>query len=526
VKIVSVAQMRSLEASAFAAGVSEAALQEQAGTAVAEEVGALLAPGESVVVLAGHGNNGRDGAIAARLLAQRGTRVEVFLGPRHAIRSDELDVLRALGVRVGAIDQRAEMVSSLQRARIALDALVGIGATGALREPLGSCVHSLNAVSATRGAELQVVGLDIPSGIDADTGDVPGEAVWADHTVTLGAVKQGLLRFPAAERVGRLVVRDIGIPAAAAASLPYALLEERSLAKGVPPRPLDAHKYRFGRVLVVAGAPHFLGAPTLCAAAAARAGAGLVTVASTTAVRHAVATHVPEVTYVEQDLEPDSEPDRSIEVLLPRLGERVALVVGPGLGRSNGTVRFVRQLLEARAQSTTHRAGVVIDGDALYALAEWPGWWERIGPDAVLTPHSGELARLTGAENGPPGASAWEQAGRFAQRWQCVLVAKGPFTCVGGPDGQVEVWSWANPALATAGTGDVLAGLCGGLLAQGASPWDAARVAVAVHARAALAVQDRNGWRTVLASDLLPQIPAQLGHLADARAGRPTPRED
>jgi hydroxyethylthiazole kinase-like uncharacterized protein yjeF len=525
VKIVSVAQMRALEAAAFAAGISETLLQERAATAVAEEVEALLRPEGSVVVLVGYGNNGRDAAIAARFLAQRRAPVVAFLAPRHAIRGDELDALRLLGVRVAAIDQTAELEEALRQAWIALDALVGIGASGALREPLAACVRTLNAVSTARGPELRVVALDIPSGIDADTGEVPGEAVWADHTVTLGAVKQGLLRFPAAERVGRLVARDIGIPDAATDPLPYALLAEPSLGSALPPRPLDAHKYRFGRVVVVAGAPHFLGAPTLCAAAAARSGVGLVTVASRTAVREAVAAHLPEATFLEQDLDLESDPDGAVEVLLPRLQARAALVVGPGLGRSKGTIRFVRRLLEARAQSMVDGAGVVVDGDALYALAEWPGWWEHIGPGAVLTPHSGELARLVGEQSDPAGMSSWELAGRFAQHWQCVLVAKGPFTCVGRPDGQVEVWSRANPALATAGTGDVLAGLCGGLLAQGAPPWDAARVAVAVHARAAQAVQERNAWRTILASDLLTEIPAQLAQLASAQSGRALPQE-
>jgi NAD(P)H-hydrate epimerase len=493
VNIVSIAQMRALEAAAFAAGTSEATLQERAGTAVAEEVARLLEPGERVLVLVGHGNNGRDGGVAARWLAEHGVSVELVLAPRHALTVDELEQLRALGISTVRAEDTSEVERALSAADLAIDALTGLGATGPLREPLASLAGLLNAASSTF-----VVALDMPSGVDADTGEVPGQVVDADVTVTLGAIKQGLLRLPAAEHVGRLIAREIGIPPEAQADLPYHVLDVSGLA---PPRPMGAHKYRFGRVLVVAGSDHFLGAPVLSTGGALRVGAGLVTVGSTASVRHTVAAHLPEATFTVEDVSRDVGP------LADYLETHNALVIGPGLGRGPAITDFVRNVLRLRSQG-----GSVIDADALFALSEIPEWWTLLGPNTILTPHAGELERLVGGPLGdePP----WQSAGRLAQRWGCVLIAKGPFTSVAEPNGQVHVWPRANPALATGGTGDVLAGICGGLLAQVSSAADAARLAVGVHALAAESIVRRRGWRTLLASDLFEEIPAVLSDLA------------
>jgi NAD(P)H-hydrate epimerase len=502
--------MRALEAAAFAGGISEAVLQERAGHAVAQEVFKLVEPGERVVVLVGHGNNGRDGAVAAEWLARRGVPIDLVLTPRHAVTPEERARLQERGASLIASHDHVGVDASLRGASVAIDALAGIGARGALREPLASLAQLLNAAR----HPLKVVALDVPSGIDADTGDVPGEAVWADYTVTLGGIKQGLLRFPAAERVGRLMPKAIGIPEAAAADLPYGCLDIQDLGRLVPPRPLNAHKYRFGRVLVVAGADHFLGAAVLCSGGAARVGAGLVTLASTRDVRLNAAAHLPEVTYTANDARATdgAEAARSLESYLR---SHASAVIGPGLGRGQGTTEFVAELLHQRPREH----GVVIDADGLFALAELPNWPGLLGPNAVLTPHGGELERLVGHELGDD-EPIWVHAGRLAQQWGCVLIAKGPFTCIANPDGRVDVWPRANPALATGGTGDVLAGVTAGLLAQNMVAWDAARLAVGVHGLAAAHIVENRHWPTLLASDLLPELPAALGSLTSATAPR------
>lgn len=481
-KIVSVAQMRALEAAAFATGISEAALQKRAGHAVAEEAFKLVQPGQRVSVLVGRGNNGRDGRIAADALIRRGASVDLI--PAH----DHVD-----------LDQ------ALQRANVAIDAMVGIGANGGLREPLASWARALNKA---RPFGLRVIALDIPSGIDSDTGGVPGEAVEADYTVTLGGIKQGLLRFPAAQRVGKLIPKGIGIPESAEVDLPYGCLDEPDFGRLVPPRPLDAHKYRFGRLLIVAGADQFPGAAVLCCGGALRMGTGLVTLASTRDVRLNAAAHLPELTYTTVDVRA-ADGEAAAAGLAPYLGSHTATIVGPGLGRGPTTTAFVAELLRLRPPER----GLVIDADALVALSEIADWSTKLGSNVVLTPHAGELERLVGH---PPGGDepSWVQARRLAQQWGCVLIAKGPFTCIANPAGQVDVWPRANPALSTGGTGDVLAGLCAGLLAQGLSAWDAGRLAVGVHGLAAERIVDNRHWRTLLASDLLHELPAVLGRLA------------
>jgi hydroxyethylthiazole kinase-like uncharacterized protein yjeF len=501
VKIVSVAQMRALEAAAFAAGISEAALQERAGQAVAHEVFHLVKPGERVVVLVGHGNNGRDGAVAADWLLGHGVPIDLVLAPRHAVTHDELARLLARGA---SVISPSEVEAVLNGPRVAIDALAGIGAKGALREPLASLARLLNAA---RNAP-KVVALDVPSGIDSDTGEVPGEAVWADYTVTLGGVKQGLLRFPAAERVGKLIMTDIGIPPSAEANLPYGCVDIPDLARLLPPRPLNAHKYGFGRVLVVAGADHYLGAAVLCSGGAARVGAGLVTLASTRDVRLNTATHLPEVTYTTDDVRAADGPEAA-RALESYLRSHASVLIGPGLGRGQATTEFVAEVLRLRPREH----GLVVDADGLVALAEIPHWWNMLGPTAVLTPHAGELERLVGHQLGED-EPIWVHAGHLAQQWGCVLIAKGPFTCIAQPDGHVDVWPRANPALATGGTGDVLAGVTAGLIAQNLAGADAGRLAVGVHGLAAERIVKQRQWRTLLASDLLLELPAVLGSLS------------
>jgi ADP-dependent NAD(P)H-hydrate dehydratase / NAD(P)H-hydrate epimerase len=498
--------MRALEAAAFVSGVSESELQQRAGTAVAEQVLPLCNQGRRVLVLVGRGNNGRDGFVAAEWLLKRGIGVGLVLSPRHALNADELARISRLGATLTRSDDESGVESALAGAAIVLDALAGIGAKGALREPLASLAGRLNA----HRDHLSVVGLDLPSGIDADSGDVPGEAVWADLTVTLGGVKQGLLRFPAAERVGHLVAREIGIPPSAEDDLPYAILEDATLQQLLPSRALSAHKYRFGRVLVVAGSDHFLGAPVLCAGGAARIGAGLTTVASTRDVRLNVAAHLPEATFTIDDVHAQDGAS-TVHNLAPYLQSHNSIVIGPGLGRGDATTAFVAEVLRTRSQEHA----IVLDADALVALSQLPHWPRLLGPNAVLTPHTGELARLVGHDL-DESEPEWQRAGRLAREWNCVLIAKGPFTSVASADGRVEVWPRANPALATGGTGDVLAGITAGLLAQGLPTFDAARLAVGVHGLAAARITGR-GWRTLLASDLLPELPAVLGALTPRR---------
>ena len=524
--VVSVEEMRALEAAAMAAGTPERVLQERAGLAVADVVeeelvrssGGSSRSRRRVVVLVGSGNNGRDAVVAGRRLAARGCVVQVWHGSRWPLSEQETRDVRAEGVRIFSFDvgdRFPHLFLALDGADVVIDGLLGVGSRGPLRTEqsrMAACVREAK----TSSTGVRVVAVDVPSGIDADSGEVPGAVVPADVTVTFGAVKAGLLRFPSARFVGRLVPKSIGLPAGSADHYPIHVLDESVAAPLVPLRPLDAHKYRFGRVLVVAGSERFVGAACLGSEAAARAGAGLVGVVSTDAVKRVLATRLPEATYPLTLPDLNEHPEQTADQVAELLPEQAALLLGPGIDRADPTDRFIRRLLAANA-GLDRPVPTVIDADALSLLAGWSGWWERIGTGNVLTPHAGEMARLVSADpdlDDVEGEAPWEIARRAAARWRQIVVLKGPFTVVAEPGGRAWVYPHANPALSTAGTGDVLAGLCAGLLSQGLSAIDAARLGVVVHALAGRRVAETPGRQTIVASDLPAELPIVLARLA------------
>lgn len=508
-RVVSVDEMRRLEEMTFVSGLSEHELQRRAGTAVAEAIASLEVAPRSVLAFVGDGNNGRDAWVAAQRLLDAGWSASLYLTPHHAITDGALAAFEAAGGRVvhhGKGPNGPAVQAALEGVIVAIDGLLGIGGKGALRPPLDEVVAALNEARSAR-TNLIVVAVDSPSGVDADTGAADGEAVVADLTVVLGGAKRGLLSAAAAQYTGRLRFADIGILDA----LPDApqVLDAPSV-RGLLPRPsAHAHKGVFGRLLVVAGSDRYLGAPYLVCAAAARTGAGIVTFAAPRWLRDVVASRLAEATYLPlPDGGPALEPDACIAQLLPALETSDALALGPGLTTERGVGDFVEALLRARA-----RVGIpaVVDADGLNALAQRPGWQEWIGHGVVMTPHPGELQRLAPDEAG----ALWEIAPRLSARWGVSLVAKGAITAIGSSS---ECWVHAapNPALASGGTGDVLTGIIGGLLARGLAPDAAARLGVWVHGRAGARASIGYAAGGLLASDLLSEVPAALAEtLAD-----------
>jgi ADP-dependent NAD(P)H-hydrate dehydratase / NAD(P)H-hydrate epimerase len=523
-RLVSVAEMRALEAAAMAAGVSEHELQERAGLGIAEVVATMRQRPGTVEALVGKGNNGRDAVVAASDLARRGWRAHLWLTPGHSVTNNELQALVERQITytlIAAEGETSEFSSALEAADVVLDGLLGVGARGAMRAPLSGVADALNAISA-RATHPLVVAVDVPSGIDADSGEVAGAAVRADVTVTLGAVKTGLLSFPAADLVGRLVIRSIGLETSTRESIPYRILSNSERPRP-PRRSAGSHKYDHGRVMIIGGSARYIGAPFLAAAAAARSGAGLVILGTPDSVQRVASIQLPEATYTEQPVEPERDADEALGAVRSVLNDVNAAVIGPGLGRSEGAARFLHLFFEYRSQMP-NPPPTIVDGDALTMLGDWDGWQSEVGSGLVLTPHHGEMGRLMGVRSRTVGTLPWEIAREQAADWKQVLILKGPFSAIAGPEGDTWVYPWANPALATAGTGDVLAGLTGGLLAQGMAPAEAAKLAVWAHARAAERVVRRNRWRTLLASDLLPQIPRVLNEAPGERRSRPIQR--
>lgn len=507
VKVVTVEQMRAIELASVRCGVSLDQLQRNAAAAVALEIQCLFRQCEApALFLIGAGNNGRDGLIAAHHLLREGWDVRVYLMPKVGS-EDILRELREGGVALHEHTGETDL-ALLRRwigdASIIVDGLLGIGIRGTVREPIAGVISATNDRSAEH--RVPVVAVDLPSGVDADTGEIAGSALRCDYTISLGCVKAGLLKFPAAEFVGELIPVDIGLPVESYKNLPMELLLGEDVSRLLPSRPLQGHKGTFGRALVVAGSANFVGAPYLVGAAAARAGCGLVTFAVPEWQRNTLATLLPEATYLPLSSMDDAMSAKAdAQAVTEALPEYQVLAIGPGLGQGTGQSALIMTVLAAAAGQPDLK--VVVDADGLNALAGKEKWWERLGSNFVLTPHPGEMSRLTGLSMAEIGADRWGIASSSAQRWGQTVVLKGAFSVIADPLESVWVSPFAIPALATAGTGDVLTGIIAGLMAQGATPTDAARAGVFLHAAAARRLLDVKGVDRLLAGDLLPAIP-------------------
>ena len=508
-KVVTTEQMRFLERRAAEEGVSEDELMENAGLAVARSVSRILdgPRGKRVVVLVGPGNNGGDGMVAARYLADWGAVVTLYMTTERR-RDDKFAECRDRRVRVVEADADLEhwqLGSYLSLADLVLDAVLGIGARPSLGDRLRGVIGAVSAMSRADAAPA-FVALDVPTGVDADTGECDDLCFPASVTLTLGAPKLGLLQFPGAAHVGEVETLPIGLPPGVEDDLAVDLCDAWLASELLPERRNDGHKGSFGSVLVVGGSRRYVGAPVLAAAGAYRAGAGLVELAAPESVRAVAAAMLPEQVHRPLAESPDGAlfPGAAGEVRAA-LDAADAAVIGPGAGQGEAASAFLRALLLAEPRSATP---CVLDADALNFLAATYGWQERLAVDAVLTPHPGEMARLLGASAADVQRDRIAAATSAAARWGQVVVLKGAHTVVASPDGRIALSPCANAALGVAGTGDVLAGVIGGLLAQGAPRYDAAVAGVHLHDAAGERWRAAHGSAGLLASDLLPLLPA------------------
>ncbi len=536
-KLVTASQMDELEQAAAASGVSERALMEEAGLAAAQEawmaVGA--AEGRAILVLCGPGNNGGDGLVAARHLAGWGADVRVYLlRAREETDPVWLEALAA-GVRAESAEEdeeSARLAELLSEASLVLDALLG---TGAGRRPIeGRLAELLSRLRAARAgpARPYLIALDLPTGVDADAGAADPESVAADLTIAFGHSKIGLSQLPGLELAGRVLPVHIGIPPDASADLPFEQLDFRSVKETMPARPASSHKGSFGTVVIAAGSRRYPGAARLAAEAAARSGAGLVAVAAPETLQPLLVTGLPDA--VHEPLapaagSPDGELDgHAARTLLRALGagslrRATSLLVGPGIGTGRGAQAFVHALLAGLDPATASGAlrALVVDADALSALARLPGWAERLALPRVLTPHPGEMARLARCSTAEVQSNRLESALAVARDTGSTVVLKGACTVVASPDGRARLSDQANPMLATAGTGDVLAGLVAGLIARGMEPFDAAAAAVYIHGDCGRRVAESHGTAAGLAQDLLRVLP-EVSALLEGPARRNT----
>lgn len=478
-------------------GIPGLDLMERAGQGLAELV-LELAPTGRIAVVCGKGNNGGDGLVAARRLRELGREVDVLmLGDPGELRGDA----RTNFERLPGPPAAAFIAAALAGAAAMVDAILGTGFAGEPREPAAGAIRAINEAAGT--ARGRVIACDVPSGVDASTGEAVGAAVRAHATATFNAAKPGLWIAPGKDHAGDVRVVDIGIPAGGPADPQIGVIED-SVREEIPRRGRDSTKFAAGSVIVCGGSIGLTGAPSMASEAAARAGAGYVT-----ALVPASLNHIFEVRLLEAMTVPLPDADGSLQpgaadAVLARAGRADALVLGPGLGREAGAFELARRVAPAA------ELPLVLDADGLNAHAGSLGSLAGRTHPTVLTPHAGELARLLGTDSAAVGARRLHSARTAAAAAGAVIVLKGDDTIVAEPDGRVGVSRGGAPALATAGTGDVLSGVIGAHLAKGMDPFTAACAGVLVHVRAGQLAALEIGGEGVIASDVIARVPRAL----------------
>ncbi|HEY7127477.1 MAG TPA: NAD(P)H-hydrate dehydratase [Ktedonobacterales bacterium] len=511
-KIVSVEQMRELEARAERElGMSSRLLMENAGRNAAEvfrQWAGEIAE-KHVVLLIGPGNNGGDGLVMAQHLKNWGARVTLYLWKSERV------VLGGLGgLSVPVREDLKHLQVALASADYVLDAILGTGRSRPL-DPAMRAALALVREERARRRGLSVVAVDLPTGLNADTGEVDAGAIAADLTITLANPKLGLFFFPGAGLVGDLQVAGIGLPPGMDDQIQREMITDVLVRAALPPRPLESNKGTYGKVLLLAGSPLYPGSAFLAATAAGRVGAGLVTLATTPEMLPVYSVKLSEATFAHLPGE-DATPKARASAVLQALKGYRALVLGPGLGRSEATQQMILEVLAGlRALPETSRPQLLIDADGLNNLSTLERWWELLPAESVLTPHPEEMSRLSKQEVSGGGLDRLEVAQDKARAWRQIIVLKGACTLVAAPDGRTRINWRGNPALATAGTGDVLAGTIAGLLAQGTAPFEAATAGVFLHSQAGLLVSKTVGDAGLLAGDLLPLLPVARKRLLE-----------
>jgi NAD(P)H-hydrate epimerase len=564
IKIATVDEMRAIEAAADKAGVSYAQMMDNAGRSVANRAKQILEefPEPRVAVLVGPGNNGGDGLVAGRLIAEE-TRATVtfFLSQLRDENDANFAKVRAANLLVADAPTDSEQGYRVLRTMIAnadliIDALLGTGTKLPIKGDMLKILQQVHQALADREAEHPkpgfstpvnptadthrkpiVIAVDVPTGLNADTGELDKHALYADETVTFEAIKPGHVTFSGADAVGTLHVAPLDLPEKLKPrdSIKRTLVDAPTVCRLLPERPANANKGTFGKALIVAGSLNFIGAPTLSARAAYRVGTGLVTVAAPQPIITTLATHLLEATWILLPNDMGVISTYAANVIRDEMASYSAMLIGPGMGHEDATKTFLETLLirnVANVKPGRHIGFIsmpesnkadkdenpmpplVVDADGLNLLATMDEWWTRLPARTILTPHPGEMARLMKIDDsGDQRAIDKIQSRRLdvaaesAAKWNCIVVLKGAHTVVADPDGRVAVMPFANAALARAGTGDVLAGAIVGYLAQKLDPFDAAISAAYIHGYAGeLAAQYVGTKASVLASDVIDAL--------------------
>lgn len=517
-KVASAAQMREMDRCTVEAyHVPGIVLMENAALRVVEEIKARFSPlrGKRVAVVCGKGNNGGDGlAIARHLSAGGGAEITVWLLASEAdVQGDaaaNLSMAKAFGLEI-----RPATEIKLSEADLVVDAVFGTGFHGPATGDAAALIDTLNA------SGVPLVSVDIPSGVDADTGKTEGSVVRAALTVTFALPKYGLLDYPGAEYVGELVVADIGMPRAILQDndIRFWRTEAADVGGWLPARMngRDSNKGKFGHVLAIAGSDGFVGAPVMVAEASARAGAGLVTLAIPEGIHQAAMSRVSPVVMTRglPQGTAGTVGKAAVEAAL-RLAEKVTTVaLGPGLGQGEDAAAFVREFVAHCPQP------LVIDADALNFLSQEPDRGASVvrgrSQPTIMTPHPGEMGRLLGSDTQTVQSDRRGSVTRAAEIYGCVVLLKGARTLIASPKGELYINTTSNPGMATGGTGDVLTGVTAALLAQHLEPLKAAAAAAYLHGLSG-DMAAAQGMTGLIATDVITHLPRAIARCQEAHA--------
>jgi len=513
-KVVTAAQMRQIDKDTIEdIGIPGIVLMETAGSEIVRAIERHYPTAQRIGVFVGKGNNGGDGLVIARQLAHAGREVNIFLvSPAESFTGEaltNLDIARNLGLQIEEILTDAVFIDTL-RCDLLVDAIFGTGLRGAVREPVANIINTINNLP------IPILSVDLPSGLDADSGNPLGTCVQADRTVTVGLPKRGLLLHPGAELAGKLEVVDIGFPQQVidAQKIKVNWTTEKDAAAWIPPRSPASYKGSYGRVLVVAGSTGMTGAAALASEAALRVGAGLVTLAIPQSLNPILEVKLSEVmTLPLPETEAGSLAESTTSTILEYAEKTKSLLaIGPGLSQHPETVGLVHQLI-----SKNHKQELglrmVIDADGLNALAQATDLISLLGAEAVLTPHPGEMARLTNIPISTLESNRIGTAEEFANQHGVTLVLKGAPTITSNPNGNTWINSTGNAGMATAGMGDVLTGIIAGLMAQNVPSETAAVLGVYLHGLAGDIAAEKLGMHGLIAGDVLQTVSQAISSL-------------
>lgn len=534
IRITTIAEIRAIEAEADANDITYDEMMKSAGQAIANHALAMLKhlPDPQITLLIGGGNNGGDGILAGLFIAQANEKALVrFYLLKERPNDPYLNVAKQVGLFIAyANDDKDKRLlrNMVASADLVIDALFGIGVRLPIRDEAQAVLRATNQAlnerqrdyhsAATQPltmpkrlrafAPIRVLAVDVPSGLDADSGKLDKNAIHADETLTFITAKVGQLTFEGAQAVGQLSVNTLGISQKLINnhSQNIALPTLEDAAKCLPHRPLDGHKGTFGKAMIVGGAQNYYGAILLAAQGAYRAGAGLIAVAAPQAHVQTLAPHLPEAIW-HALTEASALNVTAAQALMHALTGADALLIGCGMGQDEASEAFLQNTLQRQ------QTPLVLDADALNLLSKVKDWDSALPRNAILTPHPAEMARLCGITTEEVQLQRWHITREKAQTWGVVVVLKGAHTLVASPQGEMVAIPFKTDALATAGTGDVLGGVITGLLAQGLNAFEAAWLGAYLHGLAGTLASKRLNHRAVMASDVVESLHEALNLL-------------